>query len=432
MRIFMIQGWRNLRRNKRRTSITVAVVAISLAILIFSYGLLEGFNVQMIEGGARTLNGHILIQAEGYQQKKNINLIIKKPTKIISLLNKDKRIQAWSSRLIARGLISSAEGVRGVKVLGVIPKKDKEVINLYKNLSKKSRLPQPQDTNKRASRRMVDVLIGQKIAHKLKIEIGSKAVLKIGLLHGGMTDVLMRVCGIFKTGSPSFDGFYIVVHQKDAQQFLKARGGVHQFAISLKDVNNVASVTAMLNNSLKALDKKSISKTNQLEILPWWESAPEIKAMVDMSTYAIGFSLLFIFPIVLLGCLNTMSMSVFERTREIGIMKALGTKPSQLIYLFFMEALFIGIVGVIIGIIIGGGANYFFEHNGGLSFRMLMSEDVKMMVSGVALEPVVWIRNSASVILIPAITVLLSTIIAGIFPAWKASRLQPSKAIFFY
>ncbi len=430
MRIFVIQGWRNLQRNKRRTIITVAVVAVSLATLIFSYGLLEGFIIQMIDGGARTLNGHILIQAKGYQERKQVGLIIKNPARIEKLLKNDKKIEAWSSRLVARGLISSAEGVRGIKMLGVYPKQDAKVIRLYKNLLKKSRLPEPQKKTKRSHRRMVDVLIGIKIAKKLKIGIGSKAVLKIGRLDGGTTDVLMKVCGIFKTGAPGFDGFYIVVHQQDAQKFLGAHGGVHQFAINVKNIHDVKPLTELLKQQLQVDPKEK--RNVPLEILPWWESSPEIKAMVDMSKTGIGFSLLFIFPIVLLGCLNTMSMSVFERTREIGIMKALGTTPKQLLFLFFMEALFIGLLGVFIGILLGGSLNAFFEHIGGLSFRFMMSEDVKMMVSGIALEPVIWIRNSASVIIIPAISVLLATIVAGIYPAWKASRLQPSKAIFFF
>lgn len=419
----MIQGWRNLWRNLRRTLITSAVVAVGLMTLIVSYGLIEGFVPQIVEGGARTLNGHILIQARGYHRKKSLELLLKKPKQLHALLAKDSRLEVYSTRLVARGLLGSAEGARGVRLLGVDPKRDAQVISLYSKI-RQGRAPQPTSKKVRASSQTVEVLIGQKLANKLKVELGGRLVFQVVNLKGTTSKVLMRVCGIYATGSPGFDGQYIVTHRQEAARFLRAGQQLHQFVIRVKKLDDIKAVTASLTSKLKP-------QTKGLEILPWWKYSPEIEAMVDMMSVSIGIMLLFIFPIVLLGCLNTMLMSAYERSREVGIMKALGTRSSQILRIFFWEAVFIGIVGAVVGLILGTTCSLYFEAIGGMSLRPFMSEDVKMMVSGIALDPVMWVHTSIATVAIPTVSVILSTICAGLYPAWKVSRLKPAEAILF-
>jgi len=419
----LTQGWRNLRRNTRRTAITVGVICVGLATMIIAYGVVEGFGPQIIEGGARTLNGHILIHRTGYHRKKSLTLAMAQPDRVASLLAQEPRIEAWSRRIEARGLLGSAEGVQGVKLLGVEPAQDRKLIKLYQRITQ-GRAPR----KGRASKRLAEIILGHNIADKLKVSVGEKVVLRVGTWQGGATSVPMRVSGIFATGSPGFDSFYVVVHRSDAARFLQMQQRAHQFAILVKQLEDVDPVVASLTAKLNP----DAAKEAPYEVLPWWKTAPEIKAMADMTSASIGIMLLLIFPIVLLGCLNTMFMSAHERSREIGIIKALGTKKKHIISLFFWEALFMSLIGVAIGVAIGLGANIYFELSGGISIKPLMSDsETKFMVSGVAMDPVMWVRTSAKVVLIPAISVILSTVLAALYPAWKVARLVPARAIQF-
>lgn len=421
MWMLVLQGWRNLRRNLRRSILTTAMVAVGLTLLIFTYALLQGFVPQMIEGGARTLNGHILIQGDGYLRNKQFQTMVEQPKAVEDVLRKDPRIEAWSARLLARGILGSAESVRGIKLLGVDFEQDKKIIHLYRKIQK-GQTPKASDPKIRASRRVVEMMIGYKLARKLKLEVGNKAVLRVGQWGGGATSVATRIVGIFKTGSPGFDGLTAVVTRQDAARFLKTGARVHQFAIRVKDVHKTQAVAAALQAKLKGSSKP-------VEVLPWDKFAPEIQAMVEMMKMSIGIMLLFIFPVVLLGCLNTMSMSVFERTREIGVLKALGTKPRQILTIVCAEAVWIGVIGTTLGLILGGGLSFYFEATGGLSLRPFMSEDVKMLVSGVALDPVMWVQTTINGFVIPILVVMLSTIVAALIPAWKASKLPPVEAM---
>lgn len=431
-KVWMVQGWRNLRRNMRRTSITVFVVAVGLAMMILSYALVEGFVPQMIEGGARTLNGHILLHKKGYFQKKSLSLMIHHPERVRSILAKNPQIDVWSERLLVRGLLGSSEGVQGVQILGVIPAQDRKVISLYDKIQK-GRAPRKTFQEQRASSRVIEALIGAKIAHKLKLGVGSKVVLKVGALDGTAVSEPMRISGIYQTGSPGFDSFYVVIHRDEVARLIGAKQGIHQFAVRVKKIDQVKHVTATLQNELESkLANKLVSHREKIEVLPWFKNAPELKAMVDMSSISIGVMLLFIFPIVLLGCLNTMLMSAYERSREIGILKALGSQRGQIISLFFWEAVFISVIGVCIGFVIGVSGSLYFEHSGGISMKPFMEDDnVKMMISGFAIDPVMWVRTTIPSVLIPSIMVTMSTILAAVYPAWKVSRMKPTEAIQF-
>lgn len=421
MRLFILQGWRNLQRNLRRTLITIAVVSVGLTLLILSYAMLLGFLPQLVEGGARTLNGHILIQARGYQQNQLFKLMLTQPKPLLAALEKEPRIETWSTRLFARGLLSSAESVRGIKLMGVDIKQDRKMIHLYQKLVR-GRLPQTTLTSARPSQRPVEILIGQKLAEQLKLNVGNKAVMRVGQWGGGATSIATKVSGIFATGSPGFDGLMVVVTQHDAAHFLRTEQRIHQIAIRVKQWEDAPAVVQSLQQRLSAHQKET-------DILAWTTFAPEILAMVKMTNLSIGLSILLLFPFVLLGCLNTMSMSIFERTHEIGVLQSLGVRPRQILLLFCAEATWIGLIGVMVGIILGGSASLYFEYTGGISLRWLMSQDVKMMVSGVALEPVMMVKTSWNALLIPAVSLFFATVLAALFPAWKAARLQPAQAM---
>jgi ABC-type lipoprotein release transport system permease subunit len=422
MKTLLLMAWRNLWRNTRRTMITLGAFVFGLMLLLLIYGVTFGFLNQMINEAAQALNGHLVLQQQGYRKTRDSKLRLQDPAALTKLFAKDKRVVAYSTRLLGRGMVSSSHGVRSVEMMATDPTQDSKVIKLYRTLQKGGRLPRTLDPKRSITRQIPEALLGADAAKALDVSVGSKIVLKTPDADGDPVDIPLRIAGIYKTGSKAMDGRYVVMNLSDAARYLDTGKSVHQVIVRLKEHTLLPGVLKTLNHSLTADQKK------QVDVLPWYKMSPDLKGMIDTSLVSIDVSLVFVLIIVLLGVLNTMLMSVFERTREIGVMKSLGTRPSSILVVFTAEALMLSMLGAVIGVALGLGLNFWLEMTGGISLRPFMPE-TKVIMSGFAMEPVMEVMNTWEGTLKPLLATLFCALLAGFYPAWKASRLLPTEAM---
>lgn len=255
-------------------------------------------------------------------------------------------------------------------------------------------------------------MIGKGLAKILAATIGSEFVVFSQAADGSIANDLYEVVGISDSGDTITDRVACYMHIEDAQELFVLEGRVHEIVVTVSKINKVAMVKEEIQTRIN---------DPLLEVSPWQVVAKSFyKAMkADQQGDAIGRIIIML--IVAIGVLNTVLMSVLERTREYGVLKAVGTKPRQIFTLVITEVVIIAIVSICIGAILGTLINYLLSING---IKLPQEFTYGGMKFGTMYTEV----NMRSLI-IPAITVMFSAIIVSLFPAIKAARILPAKAM---
>ncbi|MEE9614384.1 MAG: FtsX-like permease family protein, partial [Thermodesulfobacteriota bacterium] len=261
------------------------------------------------------------------------------------------------------------------------------------------------------------VLLGHRLAKRLTAEIGEKVVLMIQAADGSLGAELFRVKGIFRMGSIEMDSSLAVISLADAREMAVMGESATEVSLLLKRPDEVGPATASLRAALEPLG---------YEVLPWQELMPALHEMIELDDIFMYVVLVIILVVVSLGILNTMLMSIMERTREFGIMMALGTKPREIVTLVMLESFFLGLAGVIAGAVIGIAANEAIAVNG-----MDLSQWSTAMEFLAALNPVVYPETHAGRVVWSSAVIFATALLVSIYPAVKAARLKPVEAIHF-
>jgi putative ABC transport system permease protein len=410
MRIFVRIGWRNLWRNKRRSLVVISSIAIGIFAMILSMGVMNGMNNQMVENTIKTSLGHIAIHRKGFQDDMKLQYHFTPEAKIIEAIESDSRILAYAPRIKLQGMIRSSESSRGVMIVGIDPEKERAVSNIYDYTLKKegSRFLTAGDDDV--------ILISKSNADKLDLLVGDKLVVMFQDSDKEIIGVGLEIVGIFQTPIESFDKFVVFLNIKTLQRIT----GLNR---------NISELTAVLKNK-RAVDQvkeKLIATINdkKLEILSWKDMAPYLVSAVKLFDTIMYIFFMIVFITVIFSVANTLIMAIMERFHEIGVMKSIGTRPSWIFNMVLFEAINLGIVGLIAGIITGLVITGLLGVSGiNLSFY---AESMRMFGTGSIIYPAIKTLD----IVVATIIVLITTIIAALYPAIKAARIKPLDALHF-
>jgi len=416
-------AWRNIWRNTRRTILTIAGVAFGLGICIYSRALGVGFHNQMIRDAIHVFAGHIQVNALHWHGNWTMEYLMDNPDAVFNAIKDDPRIIGAAPRatvpgLISRKLIKAATGQESMNddesgeentstalITGVDPEAEKKITSLPTKM-RKGRYISADDP--------MGVAIGADLAKTLGVDIGDRVLLWTQNYYESLEAKYFFVRGIYKSGSFDLDTFYVFVPLQTVQQFLQLDRMVTTVTIVLKDSEYLDPVT----NSIKGnLDPKVY------EVLKWTDFKPEIWQYVVFDDIG-GYMFLGILMIVVVfGILNTQLMAVFERTREFGAMLALGTRPSRVALLVFIECAMMTAVGVVFGNLLGLLAAY-------INSRApidLSRDAAAYEVFGI--DP----RLYAAVLPFPFVicTCLIFSIalVMSLWPAFRAARYKPVDAL---
>ena len=403
MILFLKIAWRNILRNRYRSFITVLAVAIGFSSLIFIRAFVDGAHYQMIENYTDLVSGHIQIHKKGFQANMGLQFSINEPQKISTILANSPGVLSFSKRVKDYALISSAEYSSGILLLGVEPEKEKEITKLYKRLRQGKFISG--DTH---------IVIGKDLAKSLNVKLGDKVVVMAQGFDGSLSSASYRITGLLDAGTEDIDKNLALISLKAAQDLLVLENRVSEFVIRANSINNVDTVSTSLKN---ALDMKN------LEVFTWKEISPILLQWVEFDVAFVNIILLVVLLVVAAGILNTLLMGILERTREFGIMLALGTKRMQIITMVALESLILTIIGIIIGYVVGAGASIYFGLKG-----------INLSVFSTALNDyytgsIIYTRLSSGYLLGYGLVVLITSLIVSIYPAWRAANLKPVEAI---
>lgn len=394
-------AWRNLARNRRRSALSALALAVSLALLLFMAAFFKGEMRSSLEETLKLNSGHIQIRNAEYDPDKLSvawQYLIENPQQIAEKVASLPQVKFATPRLFASGIVSSGDEALGVQVIGVDPASPAN--DPYRQGIIAGEFLSPEDRS--------GLLIGAPLAQALNLQPGGSLNLLINTAEGSVDEQSFTVRGVFSTGSSTYDKGIILLPLAKAQTFSGAGERASIIFVMLNDREQAAQVAAAITGpAFKTLT---------------WVEMNELLVLVDNFSNAFILLLnLIILGVTVTVIVNTLLMAVFERTREIGILTALGMKPRQITWLFLAEAVLLALGGVLMGVLAGGLLAIYFGQ-AGIYFGDI---GISGMVMGDSIYPVLALEDVINLTL----TAFLVTLAASYYPARLASRLEPVQAL---
>jgi ABC-type lipoprotein release transport system permease subunit len=382
------------------------IVAIALGLFagVFTMAFMQGVVDARIESATKSELAHLQIHAPHFLDNNETSIYIQNSLELVDKIEKTEGVVAASKRLVTEPFIMAAHGTGGGKLIGVWPEKEKNVTDISEHVIEGTYLEK--------SGRMPPILIGEKLAKKLQLKIGSKINVQMVDLNGDLSSKGFRVGGIYKTSNTTFDETQLFVHYEDLQSQLGTENNTaHEIAIIVK------------NGDEAALVKPAIQKiAANLDVQTWKELSPEMSLLTDSMDQYMYIFILIILLALCFGIINTMLMSVLDRVKEIGMLMAIGMNKRKIFIMIILESVMLTFTGGVLGIIIGSGVTKIFETK---------PIDVSMFADGLekyGLATQIYTSLRLETIVTITILVIVTGILSAIYPARKALKLNPAEA----
>ena len=394
---------RNIFRQKRRTILTALAMIAGFTLSSLFIGLSDGAYGNIITMFTRNRIGHIQVHREGYLDKPSLYETIDDYPTVGETIQSTTGVEAWTPRVYAAGLGSVGEKSTAVQVIGVDVAREIQATRFDQKMIEGSVL---------AETASHEAVIGKGLAKILSGTVGSEIVIFSQGADGSLANDVYKIVGIAESGDDVTNRVACYLHIEDAQELFVLEGRIHEIVVIISNINQVSKVTdaikARLNNST-------------LEVAPWQVVAKSFYRAMKVDQQGDAIARWVIMLIVAIGVLNTVLMSVLERTREYGVLKAVGTKPTQIFWLVICEVVIIAIGSIAVGALLGVLANYLLSIYG-------ITYPEEITYGGMKIKTL-YAEVNARCLIIPAITVMLSATIVSLFPAIKAARIMPAKAM---
>jgi ABC-type lipoprotein release transport system permease subunit len=403
-------SWRNLWRRKRRTYITLLSIGFGVLLSVTLTGIADDSYTKMINTSAVMGLGHITIEPRGYNDTPSLDKRFSHTTSIKEDLLHLEGVKNALIRIMGQAMFASASKSIGGAFMAIDPNAESAENDLFIGSIVQGQLFSDKDVQ--------GAVVGDRVAEKLNLSLGRKFVYTTTDVHGEIVSEIARVTGIFKTGVSEVDGSMILLPINRARKVL---------SYEPEDATMISLVIKDQRNSRFMRDRIHIRLNNpDLDVLSWRETQSEVASIITIDKAGNRIIQVLIGLLIAAGILNTLLMSVMERTREFGVMMAVGMSPFTLFRLVIMESLWFAVLGLILGVIITIPW-YAFMYYHGIDFSGMIGTDYS--ASGVLINPLVKIilyRSSAVWILAALFTL---TILSGIYPAWRAGRIPPVESL---
>lgn len=401
-------AWRNVWRQRRRTVLIAVAMGVIMALLVLFDGVIVGFEQSIYGNAIQLLGGNIQVHALGYSEKVGQKplLPLANPDAIVRAAEANPNTVVAAKRIVTGGLVTNREGAFSVTITGVETDKEARVSPVAQNITK-GRYLNPDDGDV--------IVIGQGLATAMDITVGDRITMAGGSLHEQTRQRTMTVVGIFDVGVPSVEKEVIYMSLAEAQSLFGLDGQVTEVVVALKQIGQEPEVVAQLNR-----------EQSGYEVETWVNSMPELKQTMDMKTSVMGVFGVILLCVAAIGILNLLMMAVFERTREIGIVGALGLKPREITFMFLLEGILIGVMGAILGTILGLTLTGLLGLVGIDYSQFANLTEYTALITGKIYPAFVPLK-----VLNHAITLAVIAALAALYPARQAARREPAEALHY-
>jgi len=401
--VLWMLAYRNLWRNHRRTIIMLAAIAIGVWAMIIMIAMMRGMVEEMLRDGIETLPGHVQAHHPDYMDDPSISNLIPVSDAELTTIMQQAGVSVWASRVKVPAVVTSERESRGVMLLGIDPESERGLTFVDYDKVEGRFLDGVDDSG---------IVIGRKLADKLETGLGKRIVIMSQNPDNEIADRGFRVVGLFDANMDAIEEGFVFIGKQTAQTLLGVPGMVTEVFALGDDYRNVDALVA----------KMSVLQDSGILVQPWQDVDTYLGAMVGMMD---GFVLVWIVVIFLalsFGLVNTLVMAVFERVREIGLMLALGMKPSSILGQIILESLLLLAIGLAIGNVLAWATIKPLESGIDVS---AVAEGMQMMGVSSTLYPKLTMED----VVLTNVVVLVLGFFASLSPAWRASRYEPVEAI---
>jgi len=479
-------AWRNLGRNRRRTVITAVALAVGMSLCVASYGWMDGINADILHALTRFDLGHVQAHNPEYPREHKLKETINDPGEVEARAKAIEGVVGVSARVYGFALASHRTKSAGVQLVGVDPATEPTVTELDRHITEGrylERQPTPwprgreltqeeraedrrlteraeadvlaeidalssersgEDARHRASpppsgerpdgsdtsqisrqlaakvdpppARPPGVILGADLARILKLKAGQTLFLISQTVDGLNAEARFKVIGIYRTGTSQYDRSRVYLNIVDLQRFLRLGNRVHEITVLTRSAERSARVA-----------KRLASRVNGAAVLvrTWDQIRPDIKSMIQLNQASMVLMVAIIFLVAALGVVNTMLMAVFERTRELGMLKALGMSGWRILWLVVVETTLLVLVGSLFGVALGVGLDLYMMI-WGINLGA-MTEGISM--GGMGLAPTIHAVITLEGVLAPVVVLALMCFLGALYPGIRAARMRPAQGM---
>lgn len=399
-------SWRNIWRNPRRTSVILIAVIIGVWSMICIAALMRGVVGGMLQNGIDTLTGHMQIHQRNYPDDPVVDHRIADPDKVLQVLKAQLPDQSlWCSRVRVNAIASNARHSTGVTLVGIEPQLESKISFIGHSVTRGRYL----EAGDRSA-----IIIGKAMAEQFETQPGKKIILMAQDARGEISSRAFRIVGLFQAEMEATEKTYVFVPMDTAQKMLAMKDAVSEVAVLLPDAEMGEATAARLESAME---------DHGLVVRSWKQILPLVTAMLNLYDTFVFIWFLVIFVAMGFGIVNTTLMSVFERMREFGLLKALGMRPGRIIKNILTESFLILLLGIMIGSILGMLSNWALAFNG-IDLSAL-AQGVEYAGMARVIYPVMLVKDILSANLV----VLLLGLLVSLYPAVKAARFTPVEAL---
>ena len=400
MRIIVLMAWRNIWRNKLRTGVLVTSMALGIWAGTFVMAFAFGMNRQRTEGAIRTTLSHIQIHTPAFKKDPTLANFIPNPEGLIQSL--DAESKAVTGRTVTDGMVQSAYAAGAVRLLGIDPQREAAVTDYAKRVVEGTWF---EGTARKP------ILVGQALAQKLHIGLKSKVVITFQREDATLVSEAFRVEGLYQTANSKLDELTAFVRLQDVQQALGGEVFIHEIALLVKE------------SEPEPLAASLASAHPELTVETWRDLAPELRYADEVMKQLLYLFVGIILMALAFGLVNNLLMSILERTRELGMMKAVGMNRRRLFFMILSESMLTSLAGGPLGLLLAWATNTWLGKRG-ISFEAFSTG-----LSSFGLDAVTYPILPSSYYWGIAGLVLLTAMLASIAPARRALALKPVDAL---
>jgi putative ABC transport system permease protein len=403
-------AWRNLGRNRRRTALTAGAAVFATVLCMLNLAVSAGSQKRWIANAVELYPGHFEVSERGYRDNRTLDYALTLGPEERAALDALAPEAGWTARLEAFGLISAdtehATG-RGLQLLGVDAARERGLSRLLGALTPGSAAPAP------GAR---ELALGDLLGRNLGVSIGDSVIAVSADAFGSQTADRFRVVGTFHVGGDELDGFAAIADLRALQEFLAVGEGVSHAAVFAARGAPLPAIQARLDAAFPA---------DRFEVLGWPELVPELVSFMKLNDVGDWMQNALLLIVVVFGLLNTVLMSVFERVREFGVLRALGLRPRAVFGLVMLESVFLSLLGIAIGFAIGVPLVLWLGNHP----VHLVSQEMRSSLEVFGLEPLIMFSLSKSQLVGLPLVLLAVGLVAAVLPAIRASRGRPVDAL---
>ncbi len=398
-------SWRNLWRNPTRTNVTILAVSLCIAVLIIFQSMIVGLIEKAKFTTTNLVIGEVQVHAEGYLDDRSIYKSLQN-TEEIHLIAKENNI-GLVERSYGFGLISSGTKSAGTQFWGINPESELQHFDFANHIDKGNFL-----TNTSLKK----IVLGKKLASSIAADIGTELVVFVQGADGSLGNELFYVAGILKNMADNVDRGAAMILREDFDILFSANNLIHEIALNSKGRFESEEIQKLLS-----------ARTADVDVETWQQLMPTIALLTEkMSVFMRTFFSLIFGIAASLGVMNTMIMSTYDRMREFGIIRAIGTTPWRILKQVSLEAILLTTIASVIGAVVGLSVALYFQKYG-----FDVSGGGNMSFGGVVMDPVWKASVSVGIVLLPIVLLMLVSIVASIYPASIAARIKPVEAIHY-